>query len=350
MSKSIRLAIIGSGNIAQVHAAAISEIPQVQLVAVCSRNRAKAESLIGTSGAQIFPTVRELLEGSEIDGVLIATPSGLHAESAIPAMRAGKHVLCEKPLEISTNRVNHMLAEAEQAGVILGGFFPLRCGAGARAIKRTALAGRFGQLTFLSARIKWWRDQKYYSDSDWRGTWELDGGGALMNQGIHAVDLLQWIGGAPREVSAFASTLAHQTLEVEDTLTAAIRFEDGCLGSISAATSCYPGLDLCLEVSGTKGTAILVNDQISFWQFSPEADEDETIRTACAGEIRGGTFDPRAISHHGHREQIEDFCKAILGEPTDLIGGQEAGIVVSIVEAIYRSTLSRKIEIVSQQS
>jgi len=341
----VRLAIIGSGGIAQTHAAAIALIPEARLTAVCSRNPASAATLAGPAGARIFDTPEELAAWDGADAVLIATPSGAHEEGALPSIRAGKHVLCEKPLEISTDRVRRMVAEAEKAGVTLAGFFPMRCGAAAMAIRAALDAGRFGRLTFLSARVKWWRDQAYYSASSWRGTQALDGGGALMNQGIHAVDLLQWFGGRPRETMAYAATLAHEGLEVEDTLTASVRFENGALGTIEAATACHPGLDLTLDVCGDGGTATLVSDRLTFWQFREELPGDEAIRSgASGGKFGSGASDPRAISCEGHRRQIADFLAAIRGEATKIPDGREAGVAVAVVESIYRSAKSGKSE------
>lgn len=344
----MNLAIIGSGGIAKTHAAAIALLPDVRLAAIQSRNLKKARELAEPSGAEVVESLDALLSDDSIDAILVATPSGAHAESVLPALRAGKHVLCEKPLEISTERVKGMIVEAEKAGRILAGFFPLRCGAGAETIHAALQTGRFGDLTFLSARVKWWRDQAYYADSTWRGTHALDGGGALINQGIHAVDLIQWLGGPVSEVSAYAATLAHDGLEVEDTLAACLQFESGALGTIEAGTSCYPGLDLSLEISGTKGSAILVNDRIDFWKFAEEKPEDEGIRSGnSGGKVGGGASDPLAISCEGHRRQIEGFCQAIANNTTTgIIDGREAGRAVAIVEALYQSARSKKSHLV----
>jgi len=343
----IRFAIVGSGAIAKVHAAAITLIPDTRLAAVCSRNRDSAEVLAAPCGARVFDSPSELAEWDGVDAVLVATPSGVHQDAVLPALRSGKPVLCEKPLEISVERVRLLIAEAERTKTILAGFFPLRSGAGAEIIQSAIAAGRFGRLTFLSARVKWWRNLEYYGESSWKGTHALDGGGALINQGIHAVDLLQWIGGRPREIMAFASTLAHPGLEMEDTIAAALRFENGALGTIEAATSCHPGLDLSLEVSGDCGTAILVNDRIGYWRFREELPGDEAVRNGeSGGEIRGGASDPGAITCEGHRRQIVEFCRAIRGESANVISAREAGISVAIVEAAYRSAVSKKSELI----
>lgn len=341
----IRLAIIGSGSIAEVHAVAIAQVSDAKLTAICARNPERAAKIAAGTSARVFSSFDKLLAADAADALLIATPSGAHAEFALPALEAGLHVLCEKPLEISLARVRDMIAKAEQHHRLLAGFFPLRGGAAAQAIRTALDAGRFGRLTFVSARVKWWRDQTYYSNSNWRGTWALDGGGALMNQGIHAVDLLQWFGGDVAEVAARAATLAHTGIEVEDSLAACLRFTHGGLGTITAATSCYPGLDLTLEISGDAGSAMLRNDRIEFWKFREELPQDNIIRqNKSAGAVGGGSSDPRAISPEGHRRQIEDFCHAIRGEGSSLIDGREAGRAVGIIEAAYRSSQTGKFE------
>jgi len=345
----VRLAIMGSGGIAHTHAEAISRLRDARLVCVCSRNAEKTRELAAAFGAFACTQWGEVVHNAEIDAVLVATPSGTHEAIALPALRAGKHVLCEKPLEISLARVARMIIEARQAGLVLAGFFPMRCGDGIETIRQALRAGRFGRLAFVSARVKWWRDENYYRSSNWRGTWELDGGGALMNQGIHAVDLLQWLGGPVREVTAYAATLVHPGLQVEDTLAACLRFENGALGTIEVATSCYPGLDLSLEISGDHGSAILVNDKIKFWHLNGgDPREDGTKVASGEGTIHGGTSDPRAISCEGHRRQIAEFCRAVRGLPSQTINGEEAGRAVAIVEAIYRSCRSGKSEAIER--
>lgn len=341
----LTFAIVGSGNIATVHAAAVAQIPDAKLTALCTRNFSKAAALGLSPEVRLFSSVDELLAANVADALLIATPSGVHADATIPALESGLHVLCEKPLEINVARIRKMIAAAKNNGRILAGFFPLRFGAAALSIRSALDAGRFGRLTFVGARVKWWRDQSYYSDSGWRGTQAFDGGGALMNQGIHAVDLLQWFGGEVVEIGARAATLAHTGIEVEDTLAASLRFAHGGLGTIAAATSCHPGLDLVIEVSGDAGTAILRNDRIDFWKFRDERPEDAVIcNNEAAGAVGGGSSDPRAISSEGHRRQIEDFCHAIRGEDSHIISGDEAARAVAIVEAAYRSSQSGKFE------
>jgi predicted dehydrogenase len=194
-------------------------------------------------------------------------------------------------------------------------------------------------LTLCSAYIKWWRSQEYYDSGAWRGTWQLDGGGALMNQGIHAIDMLQWLAGMPVELSAKVATLAHERIEVEDTAVASLRFANGALGVIEGATSVFPGFTKRLELCGDKGSVVIEDDTIKFWQFADERPEDAAIRAGetGTGAIGGGAANPMAISTEGHRCQVEDLCRAIAAGGTPAIGGADARNAVAIIEAIYRS-------------
>ena len=221
---------------------------------------------------------------------------------------------------------------------MLAGVFQMRLGRGAGLLKAAVEAGRFGRLTMCSAYIKWWRAQSYYESSAWKGTWAMDGGGALMNQGIHAVDLLQWLVGLPTEVSGFFGTLAHAGVEAEDTVAAALRFPHGALGVIEAATSCWPGTDLRIELSGARGSATLVNDRIVRWEFAEPQPDDETIRSGDgATEIKVGSSDPRGMSWEGHRVLVRDLACALQEGRAPLIPGAEARRAVALVLAIYES-------------
>ncbi len=206
--------------IADVHAEAIRATPDARLCAVFSRGTDKRREFAERLGCRAAESITELVSDPEIRAVCVTTPSGAHAEAAVPILGAGKAVLCEKPLEVNLEAIDRMLAAAQRGGGVLAGVFQMRLGPGAQLLKGAIDAGRFGRLTLCSAYIKWWRAQSYYDSSNWKGTWKLDGGGALMNQGIHAVDLLQWLVGLPGEVCAFRGTLAHPTIEAEDTIAA----------------------------------------------------------------------------------------------------------------------------------
>ena len=341
MSNPIGFAIIGSGMIAEVHAQAIAQTPEARLVAVCTRDAERGAAFAKTYGCRAAKDVRELADDPAVQAVCIATPSGAHAEVAVPFLEKGKAVLCEKPMEISLAAVDRILAAAERGGGVLAGVFQMRLGRGARVLKAAVEAGRFGRLTMCGAYIKWWRAQSYYASSAWKGTWAMDGGGALMNQGIHAVDLLQWLVGLPAEVSGFFGTLAHAGVEAEDTVAAALRWPDGACGVIEAATSCWPGSDLRIEISGDRGSATLVNDRIVRWEFAePQAGDEDVLRDDGGNAIKGGTSDPRGMSSEGHRVLVRDLACALQEGRAPMIPGAEARRAVARVLAIYESARS----------
>lgn len=343
MSSDIGFAIVGTGMIANFHADAIRGVPGAKLVAAYSRSADARQEFAAKQGCRAAASLEELVADPEVHAACITTPSGAHAESAVPFLEAGKAVLCEKPLEVSLEAVDRILDAAQRGGGILAGVFQNRLGKGAQQLKAAIEAGRFGPLTLCSAYIKWWRAQSYYESSSWKGTWKLDGGGALMNQGIHAVDLLQWLVGLPEEVAAFYGTLAHPGVEAEDTLAATLRFPNGSLGVIEAATSCYPGSDLRIEIMGQKGSATLVNDRLTRWDFEVAQPEDEAIRRGDeAGVIGGGAADPKAISTEGHRRLVEDLTAAIREKRAPMIPGAEARRAVSLILAIYEAARSGK--------
>jgi predicted dehydrogenase len=342
MSTPVRFALIGTGNISAIHAEAIKDIPGAELTAAYSV--AGLEDFAKKWGCAAAGSLEELLALKDVDAVCITTPSGSHGEPAIAALRAGKHVLCEKPLEITPQRIDAILGAATESGSLLAAVFQSRFGKGAQTVKKAAEAGRFGRFTLCSAYIKWWRTQQYYDSGAWRGTWEMDGGGALMNQGVHAIDLLTWFVGVPAEVKANIATLAHERIAVEDTAVAALRFTNGALGVIEGATSTYPGWNKRIELSGDKGSVILEDDNIKFWHFEKEEPGDDAIRSGSVGgaNIGGGVANPMSISTEGHRLQIEDLSNAIREKRQPAIPGRDARNAVAVICAIYESAKSGK--------
>src|SRR5690606_33647662 len=235
----IRFALIGAGNIAKIYVAACAEIPDAQITVVCSRTAQTGQALAAQCQAEWVADYRAAVQREDVDAVIVATPSGTHADVAIAAARAHKHLLVEKPLDVTLLRVDAIIDAAEQAGVILACVFPLRFAEGPRRAKAAVEAGRLGRLTLADVYVKWYRPQSYY-DGSWRGTWEFDGGGALMNQAIHNIDLVQWLAGPVERVQGQVSTLAHK-METEDTASAVITYANGALGVIQGATSAWPG-------------------------------------------------------------------------------------------------------------
>jgi predicted dehydrogenase len=333
----IRFAIIGSGGIAAKHAQAIAAVPGAELAAVWGRNGSSGARFAEENGAEFVSDIHELAARKDIHAVTIATPSGAHAAAALPFLELGKAVLCEKPLEITMEKIDAMLEAAAKSGAILAGVLQLRLGAGAQALKQAVKEGRFGRLALCSAYLKWWRDQSYYDSVAWRGTWELDGGGVLMNQGVHGLDLLQWLVGMPDEVFAFSGCLGHERIEVEDTVALALKYPNGAMGVIEASTACWPGTAMRIEICGDKGSAVLEDDRIIRWDFDAPRPEDQAVLNMGSGAIVGGSRDPRAIGFEGHRILVEDLVNAIRDQRPPMIPGVEARNAVRLILAAYES-------------
>jgi predicted dehydrogenase len=280
-----------------------------------------------------------MLADPAVDVVAVGTPSGAHMEPAVAAARAGKHVIVEKPLEITLRRCDKIIAECQKAGVVLSTIFPSRFHDSAQEMKRAIDQGRFGRLTVGDAYVKWYRTQQYYDGGAWRGTWELDGGGALMNQAIHSVDLLTWLMGPVEEISAQTALLAHQRIAVEDAAMATLRFANGALGVIEASTAIYPGYLKRIEIHGSDGSAIMEEEDIVKWDFLKKRARDKVIEEKMASQISGGggAADPAAIGHHGHARQFQDVLKAIKEGTKPLVDGNEGRRSVEIILAVYKA-------------
>ncbi len=331
--------IVGCGMIAEFHARAIAEIPDARLVAAFSRSPENGAKIAGLSTGEcvVYDDLDRMLGHPGLDVVCICTPSGAHLEPALKAARAGKHLVVEKPLEITVARCDAIIKACDLAGVRLCSIFPSRFSPANMALKAAIESGRFGRLTLGDTHVKWWRTQEYYDSGKWRGTWELDGGGALMNQAIHNVDLLQWLMGPVESVQALTGLLVHERIEVEDTAVAAVRFASGALGVIEAATSAFPGLLKRTEIHGENGSARVEQDDVTLWTFRDEQPGDSALQ-APKSLATGGSADPRAISHAGHRDQLGDFLRAIDTQTAALVDGREGRKSVEIIRAIYRSS------------
>jgi predicted dehydrogenase len=335
---SVRFAIIGAGNIAEFHAKAIALTEGAELVAIHNRTPMVGRAFASGFGCEYIEDYDQLLARDDIDAVAITTPSGTHAELGIAAAKAGKHVLCEKPLDITVERIDALVQACRQHGVLLGAIFQSRFGEGAQAAKKAIEAGRLGKLVQCGAYIPWYRSQEYYAGSGWRGTWEMDGGGALMNQGIHAVDLLLWLAGDVSEVSARVQTRLHD-IEVEDNAVAWLQFAHGGLGVIQGSTACYPGETKRVEIKGSTGSITLEDDRPVLWEFETAAPEDEAARRlAQSAQIGGGASDPKAISVEGHKAQYVDFVAAIRDGRPPAIPGSDGRRAVALINAIYQSS------------
>lgn len=334
--------IVGCGMIARFHAQAIRHVTGAKLVGAYSATIASAEKFSAEFGTKTYSTLESMLADPHIHAVCICTPSGAHLEPAGAAAQAGKHVVVEKPLEISLDRCDAILNAVRAAGVQLCPIFPSRFSPANQAVKQAIQAGRFGRLTLGDTYVKWWRTQQYYDSGGWRGTWALDGGGACMNQAIHNIDLLYWFMGDVAELCGLTATLAHERIEVEDVATACLKFANGALGVIEATTSAHPGLLKRTEIHGTTGSVIVEQDDILLWQFAEETPDDAAIRERFARKVggTGGAADPKAISFEGHRAQLQDFVDAVRTGREPAISGAEARKSVEIILAIYESQQS----------
>jgi UDP-N-acetyl-2-amino-2-deoxyglucuronate dehydrogenase len=344
-SSSIGFGIVGLGNIADFHALASRALRGGRLHSCFSGNPEKAEAFAAKHGCRPISNWRQFLDDPDLDVVTVATPSGAHLKPAAAAARAGKHVVIEKPIEVTPARCRRLVAACRKHRVKLVAVFQSRFGDPAQAMKKAIDERRLGRLVNGSAYVKWYRDQAYYDSGAWRGTWELDGGGCLMNQGIHTVDLLVWLMGDPVEVSAYASRPTRKRIEVETNLVANVVYRTGALGVIEASTEIRPGYAKEIQVSGTAGSMSMVEDRIARWDFvAPRAADKKVIQTLGTGEASaGGAADPLAISFDGHRRQFQELVDVLKGKRKRLTcDGAEGVRSVRVIDAIYRSAREGK--------
>lgn len=358
---SLSVAIVGCGIIGLNHARAIVRQGGLSISALVDAVPAAATALadqavseLGIARPAEFASLSAALDGAPIDIVVICTPSGLHVQLAEEALAAGKHVVIEKPLDVSMTRARRILElsrEAETAGLVVSVISQHRFDPSSVVVAEAAHGGRFGRITSGIASVAWWRSQEYYDSGQWRGTWELDGGGAVMNQGVHTVDLLVWFLGRPVEIFAQTALLAHDRVEIEDIAVATVRFESGALGVIHATTSAYPGLSVRLHVHGDRGSAIIDDDQLEYFGAADPDAFDASGRSVVnraadvvpAGEVRGGDRGPDQFIA-GHLRQYHDIAGAIRDGRAPGVTVEDAFISLAVVRAIYLSaTLGRPI-------
>ncbi|MCL6270422.1 Gfo/Idh/MocA family oxidoreductase [Sansalvadorimonas sp. 2012CJ34-2] len=331
--------ILGTGTVASFHARAIETLSGGNFIGVYSRTPEKTEEFSKRHHGKAYSSYAEMLANPAVHVITICTPSALHGEHAIRAIEAGKHVLIEKPMEVTVAGCDRIIAAAKKYNVVVASIFQNRFIRGAQLIKDALDQERFGRLVFGDAYVKWFRSKDYYADRQASGTLALDGGGALMNQAIHAVDMLQWFMGPVQSVFAYADTLGHDNLKVEDTSVAVLRFANGAMGTIEASTSVYPGFFKTLEISGTRGAATLEEESLVNWAFKEETIDDDIIREEFQelGESGGGVSDPAAIDNQLHTAQFQNFIDHLNGEDDLAIDAKEGRKAVEIVEAIYFS-------------
>ena len=330
----IRFGIIGCGVIADFHANALFSLANdAELVGVADIRKESAEAFAARHGVRAFSSVEELLDSPEIDVVNICTPSGLHADIAVKAAEKKKHIIVEKPMAITMEQLDEMTEACERNNVLLSCISQNRFLHGVEMTKQAVMDGLLGKMVSADIYMKYNRTKEYYASGAWRGTKALDGGGALMNQGIHGIDLLLYFAGPVKRVSAFSKTRVH-SIEVEDTLSALLEFENGALGVVQATTSVYPGYPRRLELNGDRGTIVLNEGCIERWDILNEVRQDIVLQPS----FTGGSFStPTAINVDGHARQFADVISAVRTGTKPMIDLYEGRKPVELILAIYRS-------------
>lgn len=334
-------AIIGCGNVAHFHAQAIQAMPNAKLLAVYGRNQVKATQFAEKYNCDSYHNLDKLLQISELQIVTITTPSGAHHEPCRLAAQAGKHIICEKPVEVKTTRINEMITICQEHNVLLSGIFNRRFFPTVAYLKRAVDKNRFGRISLCEAQIKWFRTQAYYDSGEWRGTKALDGGGALMNQGIHTIDLLLYVMGPVKRLTASTACLTHQGIEVEDTAVAILEFVNGARGVIQGSTSCWSstGHPAEVHICGDQGSVFMTDDHFRVWDFKETHPDDSLVQQKHMSSQKSamGANDPTAMDYEGHQLNFENVIDALEGRAELLVTGKESGKAVRIIEAIYES-------------
>ncbi len=332
----VNFGIAGCGMISAFHAQALSNIAQARLVACCDAYFPSAERFAQKHNIRAFSTLEEMLGKGGVDAVCVCTPSGLHTPQALQVIRAGRHVVCEKPMSLTLKDADTLIAEADRAGVRAAVISQFRFTPAVLEVRRAVEEGALGKIVSGSLQMKYWRSPEYYAQAAWRGTWAMDGGGALMNQGIHGVDVFRAIMGPVKSLRGTARTIAHD-IEVEDSAVATLEFESGALGTLEGSTACFPGYPRRVEICGTKGSVVLEEDTILRWDvdFPTELPVGLAARNVASS-------DPAAITAEGHERQLRNFTDAVLrGVPllNDVRAGRQP---LEIILAVYESSKTGK--------
>ena len=338
MSRIINFGIAGCGIIGATHAQSVKSVPEVGAVAACCDPvPERAKEFAEKYGCKAYDTLEAMLEHEGLDCICVCTPSGMHRDAVIAAAKKGIHSFVEKPLDITKEKLDEIAAAPAKYGVKVGCVFQRRALDIINKVRDAVQGGALGTVFLGEANMKWFRSQEYYDSGAWRGTYALDGGGALMNQGIHGADLIYYLMGPIESVKAYAGTLTHK-IEVEDNLTAAIKFKNGAIGNLTVSTSCVPGYSMVHNVHGSKGSISISDDKIVEWYI--EGDESERV-TGGKGDLQGAT-DPANISVDGHTRLIKDMAEAIRDDRDPMVVPSEGRTAVDLVLAMYESAKTGK--------
>jgi len=332
MTDDIRFGIIGCGGIGTFHAEILQSVPHARLVAVMDILPERAQQVSARFGVAGYDAYPEMLARTDLDVVTVCTPSGLHAEHGMQAARAGKHVLCEKPMDIFVERIDDLVATCRTAGVVLGGIFQNRFPIALQQTKRAIVDGWLGDIIFANGSCLWYRTQEYYDSGAWRGTWTLDGG-TLSNQGIHTIDRLVWLTGmTPTVRAAYCPTLCRD-MEAEDLGIALLTFPNGAGGVLQSTTLANPGIATNVTICGTKGTVVVEDNAVTY--FQAEGAPDNLVTVERPGST-GGAADPAAAWGGAHAANIEEFVAALRENREPSVNAQEARKAVQVLNDIYR--------------
>jgi UDP-N-acetyl-2-amino-2-deoxyglucuronate dehydrogenase len=345
---TLKFALVGAGVIGKHHGLVISQLAdRIDLAAVVDLDLPKAERLAAERGGTPYASLTAALADQDIDVVVVCVPTGRHGEVAIEALAAGKHVIVEKPAEVTVAKTDEIIEAQQKAGTLVTVISQHRFDPATVTTLEAISRGELGRITSGIASIDWWRGQSYYDSGDWRGTWELDGGGALMNQGVHTVDLLVAALGRPVEVFAYTGTLAHERIEVEDVAVGVVRFESGALGVLHATTAAYPGLSARLQVHGDRGSSVIDNDELAFFHATPPGTEPEERLMGTTQAISGAAEGTTASRNPGqmsdaHRLQYLNFLGALDGSEelrVDLATNRQS---IAVITGVYESARTGK--------
>ncbi|GAC1358108.1 MAG: Gfo/Idh/MocA family oxidoreductase [Ktedonobacteraceae bacterium] len=346
MPEKFRFGIVGCGVIGPTHAEAIASLPDAELIAVTDVAPEKAQKLADKYHAKAYSDLHAMLIGEQLDVVNVCTPSGMHGEHACQVMRAGRDVIVEKPMEITHERIDEMLRVQKETGRKMAVISQHRFDEASMHVYKLINEQALGRLVLGNTAIPWWRSQKYYDSGAWRGTRALDGGGVLMNQSIHSIDILQWLMGPARTIQAYTDTLVHR-METEDSAVAILRFASGALGTISATTGAYPGATTRIEVFGDRGSAIIENDHLGYLHLARDDEEEVgayggTKKERTVAQSSSTASNPAALQSATHALQIADFLRAIRENGQPLVDGYEARRPVDIILGVYESARTGK--------
>jgi UDP-N-acetyl-2-amino-2-deoxyglucuronate dehydrogenase len=330
----IRYGIVGCGVIFSWHIEVLASLKEIAtLTAICDSDPEALKKGVEKTGVKGYSDINQLVADSDIDAVIVCTPSGYHGDHAIAALKAGKHVMSEKPIEVSLTKADAMIAAAKESGTTLACISQNRYGSGIQQLHKWLDEGKLGKLIYGESAIKWYRTQEYYDSGAWRGTWALDGGGALMNQGVHYADQLRWAMGKPKRVVANMATLGHKRIEVEDIVSSTIEFENGAIGSLTATTCAYPGFETRIEVYGSEGSVRIVNNELEIARFS-----DGSEFTSGSTDIADtGSSHPTSLGTYLHYTQMKDFTEAIIGGYEPQITAEDGRAALELVLAVYEA-------------